>query len=81
MVEMMSSATTTTRWISPSAAAAVAGVSRRTIYNWLKAGRLNWRRRVSGLIAIDEASLWAEYQGQRRPWELRQPGEVLNHAD
>ena len=34
-------------------------VSRRTIYNWLAAGKLQHRRTVSGKIRIYADSLWA----------------------
>ena len=39
-------------------ACALAGVSRRTIYNWLNAGRLRYARTAGGAIRIVESSLW-----------------------
>jgi excisionase family DNA binding protein len=39
-------------------ACALAGVSRRTIYNWLNAGRLRCVRTAGGAIRIVESSLW-----------------------
>jgi excisionase family DNA binding protein len=35
-------------------------VSRRTIYNWLNAGRLKYRRNAGGRIRIFAESLWRE---------------------
>lgn len=34
------------------------GVSRRTIYNWIAAGRLEYFRTAGGAIRIVEDSLW-----------------------
>jgi excisionase family DNA binding protein len=34
------------------------GVSRRTIYNWLSNGRVDWCRTAGGNIRIYEDSLW-----------------------
>ena len=39
-------------------ASAIAGVSRRTIYNWLAQGKLSTVRTPGGRIRIDRASLW-----------------------
>jgi excisionase family DNA binding protein len=39
-------------------AAALVGVSRRTIYHWLKAGKLETRRTIGGGLRIYEDSLW-----------------------
>lgn len=39
-------------------AAALVGVSRRTIYNWLHAGKLQYVRTAGGSIRIFPASLW-----------------------
>jgi excisionase family DNA binding protein len=39
-------------------ACVVAGVSRRTIYNWLHAGKLAWVRTAGGSIRIVRASLF-----------------------
>jgi excisionase family DNA binding protein len=46
------------RTLSIQQATAVAGVSRRTIYNWLHAGKLTYKRTVGGSIRIFESSLW-----------------------
>lgn len=39
-------------------AGALAGVERRTIYNWLHTGKLEIVRTAGGRIRIVEASLW-----------------------
>lgn len=41
-------------------AARLVRVSRRTIYNWLKAGKLRYTRTAGGRIRIDSGSLWSE---------------------
>jgi excisionase family DNA binding protein len=41
-------------------AAAVAGVTRNTIYNWLKAGKLQFKRTAGGSVRIVESSLWQD---------------------
>lgn len=51
--------------MSITQAAAVAGVSRRTIYNWMKAGRLDTKRLVSGTTRIYEDSLWAKEKDEK----------------
>lgn len=52
-------------------AAIAAGVSRRTIYNWLKGGKLDWERTAGGSVRINPESLWEGYDGPRRAWEVR----------
>ena len=46
------------RRVTIEAAAALAGVSRRTIYNWLRAGRLTYVRTAGGNVRIDSDSLF-----------------------
>lgn len=36
------------------------GVSRRTIYNWLNAGKIQYVRTASGRVAILAESLWGK---------------------
>jgi excisionase family DNA binding protein len=55
----------TDKWISISDAARVAHVSRRTIYNWLKEGKLEMKRLVSGSPRINEESLWKKNESPR----------------
>lgn len=44
--------------VSIRQACALAGVSRRTIYNWLAAGKLEYVRTAGGSVRIFEDSLW-----------------------
>lgn len=48
------------RTVSIMKACDIAGVSRRTIYNWIKAGKLAYRRTAGGQIRIFESSLWQD---------------------
>lgn len=50
----------TRRTVSIIEAAAETGVSRRTIYNWLGAGKLQFKRTAGGSIRIYADSLWRE---------------------
>lgn len=61
----MTDITSTERTISITQAMAVVGVSRRTIYNWLKAGKLRYRRTVGGTVRIYEGSLWASDSAEK----------------
>ncbi len=51
---------TSTRPLSITQACEAAGVSRRTIYNWLKDGRLAYKRTAGGSIRIDADSLFVD---------------------
>ena len=44
-------------WLNVMQASARVGVSRRTIYNWLKAGKLAYARTPGGSIRIDASTL------------------------
>ena len=58
------------KWLNPSVLARTLGVSRRTIYNWLEAGKLNWRRTIGGgSVLIDPQSVWLDYDGDRKPFD------------
>ncbi len=48
-------------------------VSRRSVYNWLEAGRLQWFRTPGGSLRIAEHSLWGP------PAVAHQP-PILNEA-
>lgn len=48
------------RTVSILKACEIAGVSRRTIYNWINAGKLTYRRTAGGQIRIFESSLWRD---------------------
>ena len=47
-------------WLNIQQAADRARVSRRTLYNWLAAGKLRWWRTAGGSLRIVEASLWEQ---------------------
>jgi excisionase family DNA binding protein len=42
----------------------VVGVSRRTIYNWISAGKVEYVRTAGGSIRIFADSLWRDAQAQ-----------------
>lgn len=46
------------RTVSVNQACELVGVSRRTIYNWLESGKLEWVRTAGGSIRIIYSSLW-----------------------
>jgi excisionase family DNA binding protein len=45
-------------WLTIEQARAHVRVSRRTIYNWLKDGKIQYVRTAGGSIRIDAESLW-----------------------
>lgn len=47
-------------------ACAMCDVSRRTIYNWINAGKLRYRRSAGGSIRIFTDSLWID-KGKHAP--------------
>jgi excisionase family DNA binding protein len=49
-----------TQLITIKEATALAGVSRRTVYNWLQNGRLDFVRTAGGSVRIVTASLFRE---------------------
>lgn len=46
------------RTVSINKAAELAGVARRTIYNWINAGKVDCIRTAGGSVRIFEDSLW-----------------------
>jgi excisionase family DNA binding protein len=44
----------------------VVGVSRRTIYNWISAGKVEYVRTAGGAIRIFADSLWRDAESQPR---------------
>lgn len=46
-------------------AAEVVGVSRRTIYNWMNAGKVEFIRTAGGSVRIFVDSLWRDADGAR----------------
>lgn len=55
--------------LSIDQARTVVGVSRRTIYNWIKAGKLPYKRTLGGSIRIYEESLWQHGTRRETPKE------------
>ena len=43
------------------------GVSRRTIYNWIAAGKVEYVRTAGGSIRIFADTLWRDASDQREP--------------
>ena len=43
------------------------GVSRRTIYNWIAAGKVEYLRTAGGSVRIFVESLWRDPNGGTRP--------------
>jgi len=68
--------------ISIMKACELVGVSRRTIYNWLSSGKIEYVRTAGGSVRIFVDTLWREPQRGERPaahapW---QPVEGRNQA-
>jgi excisionase family DNA binding protein len=53
------------------------GVSRRTIYNWISAGKVEYVRTAGGSIRIFADSLWRD-GGQPRPVAASAPAPVAD---
>jgi excisionase family DNA binding protein len=53
--------------VSIMQACALVGVTRRSIYNWLKAGKLDYKRTAGGSIRIYVDSLWRDPQPSPTP--------------
>ncbi len=52
--------------LSITKACEVVGVSRRTIYNWISAGKVEYVRTAGGSIRIFADTLWREPDDQER---------------
>jgi excisionase family DNA binding protein len=50
------------RAVSIAQACAAVGVSRRTIYNWIAAGKVEYVRTAGGAVRIFEDTLWRSPQ-------------------
>lgn len=59
------------RTISIMKACAAVDVSRRTIYNWLAAGKLEYVRTAGGSVRIFEDTLWRMNTGRLEKAALR----------
>ena len=53
--------------VSIMKACEMVGVSRRTIYNWIAAGKVEYLRTAGGSIRIYVDTLWREPDGTTRP--------------
>jgi excisionase family DNA binding protein len=56
--------------ISIMKACELVGVSRRTIYNWISAGKVDYVRTAGGSIRIFVDSLWREPQPGEQVYEM-----------
>ena len=56
--------------ISIMKACELVGVSRRTIYNWISAGKVDYVRTAGGSIRIFVDSLWRDPQLNEQPFEM-----------
>ena len=53
--------------VSIMKACQMVGVSRRTIYNWIAAGKVEYLRTAGGSVRIFVESLWRDPNGWTRP--------------
>jgi excisionase family DNA binding protein len=51
----------------------VVGVSRRTIYNWIQAGKVEYVRTAGGSIRIFADTLWRDPSAPARPADATRP--------
>jgi excisionase family DNA binding protein len=54
------------------------GVSRRTIYNWIAGGKVEYVRTAGGAVRIFTDSLWREPDGGSRRPRLAKPGAMTS---
>ncbi len=54
--------------ISIMKACELVGVSRRTIYNWIASGKVEYVRTAGGSVRIFVDTLWRDPAGHPRPW-------------
>ena len=66
--------------ISIMKACELVGVSRRTIYNWITAGKLEYVRTAGGSIRIYADSLWRDASSAARPVIESSAGPADPHA-
>ena len=64
------------RIISIMKACELVGVSRRTIYNWLSAGKIEYVRTAGGSVRIFVDSLWRDPHHTDRPAALEAAWQV-----
>ncbi len=63
--------------VSIMKACEVVGVSRRTIYNWISAGKVDYLRTAGGAIRIFTDSLWREPSARRDHGSTALPGATV----
>jgi excisionase family DNA binding protein len=63
------------RAISIAQACTSVGVSRRTIYNWMSAGKVQYVRTAGGAVRIFEDSLWRRPESSET--DARAPGTMV----
>jgi excisionase family DNA binding protein len=56
--------------ISIMKACELVGVSRRTIYNWISSGKVEYVRTAGGSIRIFVDSLWRDPQPGEQPFDM-----------
>ena len=54
--------------VSIMKAAQLVGVSRRTIYNWIADGKVQYVRTAGGSVRIFADTLWREPEAGETPW-------------
>lgn len=60
--------------VSIPRACELVGVSRRTIYNWMAGGKVEYVRTAGGSVRIFADTLWREGADGATPWIERRPG-------
>ena len=65
-----------TFWLTIQEATHFAKVSRRTLYNWMRDGKIRAVRTAGGGVRIDPASLFQPETGAARPIAAVQPAEA-----
>ena len=54
--------------VSISRACDLVGVSRRTIYNWIASGKIQYVRTAGGSVRIFADTLWRDPEDRERTW-------------
>jgi len=54
------------RWVTIMHATEIVGVSRRTIYNWINNGKVEYTRTAGGCVRINPATLWRTSPSSQR---------------
>lgn len=58
----------------------VVGVSRRTIYNWIAAGKVEYVRTAGGSVRIFADTLWRDARHERTPVPEQQPAAASSRG-